>query len=123
MKKNLPKVSFFIMSFNDAKNMELAILSVKKQKYPKDKIEIIVIDDGSTDNSLEIAKKYKTGAILAVGMKVPRWPECHIPEWAKNLKTETKKTLNKRLFALYKTYVVSPPKPDQHNERRCADSA
>lgn len=25
--------------------------------------------------------------ILTLGMKAPRWPECHIPEWAKNLKT------------------------------------
>ena len=23
--------------------------------------------------------------LLALGMKTPRWPECHIPEWAKNL--------------------------------------
>ncbi len=45
-------------------------------------------DFSNLDSQLEIAKKYKTGAILAVGMKVPRWPECHIPEWAKNLKTE-----------------------------------
>lgn len=60
----LPKVSFFVMSFNDAKNMELAILSVEKQNYPKDKIEIVVIDDGSTDNSLEIAKKYKTKILI-----------------------------------------------------------
>ncbi len=64
MKNNLPRVSFFIMAFNDAKGMELAILSVKKQNYPKDKIEIIVIDDGSSDNSLEIAKKYKTKILI-----------------------------------------------------------
>ncbi len=64
MKNNLPRVSFFIMAFNDAKGMELAILSVKKQNYPKDKIEIIVIDDGSSDNSLEIAKKYKAKILI-----------------------------------------------------------
>lgn len=26
--------------------------------------------------------------LLAVGMKTPRWPECHIPDWAKNLSKE-----------------------------------
>ena len=26
--------------------------------------------------------------ILVIGMKSPRWPECHIPEWAKNLSKE-----------------------------------
>lgn len=64
MKNILPKVSFFIMSFNDARNMELAILSIEKQNYPKDKVEIIVIDDSSTDNSLDIAKKHKTKILI-----------------------------------------------------------
>ena len=26
--------------------------------------------------------------LLVVGMKAPRWPECHIPEWAKGLRKE-----------------------------------
>jgi hypothetical protein len=26
--------------------------------------------------------------MLAIGMKTPRWPECHIPEWAKGLSKE-----------------------------------
>ncbi len=64
MKNVLPKISFFIMSFNDVKNMELAILSIEKQNYPKDKIEIIVIDDDSVDNSLAIAKKHKTKILI-----------------------------------------------------------
>lgn len=28
--------------------------------------------------------------ILALGMKVPRWPECHIPAWARGLSTEAR---------------------------------
>lgn len=64
MRKRLPKVSFFIMAFNDARGVEAAILSVKKQNYPQDKIEIIVIDDASTDNTLEIAKKYKAKILI-----------------------------------------------------------
>ncbi len=26
--------------------------------------------------------------LLVIGMKTPRWPECHIPEWAQNLNKE-----------------------------------
>jgi len=29
-----------------------------------------------------------TETILVVGMKVPRWPECHLPDWAKSLAVE-----------------------------------
>jgi len=52
------------MAYNDEKNVELAILSIKKQIYPQNKIEIIVIDDASTDNTLKIAKKYKTKILI-----------------------------------------------------------
>ncbi len=31
------------------------------------------------------AEKRQTEIILVVGRKVPRWPECHIPDWAREL--------------------------------------
>ena len=31
------------------------------------------------------AKKREAFVILAVGRKLPRWPECHMPEWARKL--------------------------------------
>lgn len=40
------------------------------------------------DWQMERAEKAGTEVILAFGMKVPRWPECHIPLWAKELDTE-----------------------------------
>lgn len=38
-----------------------------------------------TDVDWQLAEAEKRGAriILTVGQRVPRWPECHIPEWAK----------------------------------------
>jgi uncharacterized membrane protein len=39
-------------------------------------------DFRSLDLQMRIAAEYKTPVILAVGQRVPRWPECHIPEWA-----------------------------------------
>lgn len=35
------------------------------------------------------AEKRKVKIILAVGQKTPRWPECHIPDWAQKLTGET----------------------------------
>ena len=39
-------------------------------------------DFSSLDLQMGIAAEYKTPVILAVGQRVPRWPECHIPKWA-----------------------------------------
>ncbi|PKL15924.1 MAG: hypothetical protein CVV49_18880 [Spirochaetae bacterium HGW-Spirochaetae-5] len=41
-----------------------------------------VYDFRSLDLQMRIAAEYKTPVILAVGQRVPRWPECHIPNWA-----------------------------------------
>lgn len=37
------------------------------------------------DWQLRELEKRNGKAILAIGMKLPRWPECRVPEWAKNL--------------------------------------
>ena len=55
---NLPLVSFVIATYNSAEFIEPALRSILRQDYPKDKIEIIFSDGGSTDNTLDIAKKY-----------------------------------------------------------------
>lgn len=53
----LPKVSVVIPSFNHSKYIEDAILSVLHQSF--EQIELIVIDDGSTDGSVEKLRKMK----------------------------------------------------------------
>lgn len=52
------KVSVYITNYNYAKYIENAIESVLNQTYKK--IEILIIDDGSTDNSRDIIEKYRS---------------------------------------------------------------
>jgi glycosyltransferase involved in cell wall biosynthesis len=52
-----PLVSIITPSFNRADFLEQTIISVLEQDYPN--IEYIVLDDGSTDNTTEILKKYE----------------------------------------------------------------
>lgn len=59
-----PKVSLTLFTLNGGKGVERCLESVRKQVYPKDKIEIIVIDNNSTDNSVDIAKKYTKKIII-----------------------------------------------------------
>ena len=56
----LPKVTVIIPAFNEEKSIARTIESIKASNYPKNKFEIIVVDDGSKDKTLEIAKKYKS---------------------------------------------------------------
>ena len=53
-----PKVSVVIPVFNEGKNIVNCLDAVLSSEYPKNKFEVIVVDDGSTDNSVNIVKNY-----------------------------------------------------------------
>ncbi|OGE88079.1 MAG: hypothetical protein A3J07_01620 [Candidatus Doudnabacteria bacterium RIFCSPLOWO2_02_FULL_49_13] len=42
-------------------------------------------DFAEIDDFLNLARQYDTEVILVVGKKQPRWPECHVPSWARDL--------------------------------------
>lgn len=54
------------------------------------------------DWQFELIQKYDAKASLAVGLRQPRWPECHFPEWTKGM-SEAKLT---QPLATYMTKVV-----------------
>jgi len=56
--EKLPFVTFAIPTYNSGSKLERLLKSITKQNYPKSKYEILIADGGSTDNTLEIAKKY-----------------------------------------------------------------
>lgn len=55
-KKNLPFVSVIAPAYNEGEKVILSVESIKKLDYPQNKIEIVIVDDGSTDNTYEVAK-------------------------------------------------------------------
>ncbi|MTJ53683.1 glycosyltransferase family 2 protein [Anabaena sp. UHCC 0253] len=58
MSERYPIISVIIPTYNYAHYIQQAIDSVLKSDFPQDQIEIIVIDDGSQDNTSEIVTKY-----------------------------------------------------------------
>ncbi len=58
-----PKVSIVIPIYNREIYIKACLDSIFKQNYPKNKIEVLVVDAGSTDRTVEFAKKYKVRLI------------------------------------------------------------
>jgi glycosyltransferase involved in cell wall biosynthesis len=65
--KPWPKISIVTPSYNQGKYIEETIRSVIMQGYPN--LEYIVIDGGSTDNTVEIIKKYQNNISYWVSEK------------------------------------------------------
>src|ERR1700744_5127851 len=54
----LPKVSFVIPTLNAGGILGNCLQSIRRQEYPQDRIEILLGDAGSKDNTREIAKQF-----------------------------------------------------------------
>ncbi len=55
---SLPSVSFVTCTFNSQGTLKECLQSVADQDYPKELIEVIIVDGGSKDKTLEIAKSF-----------------------------------------------------------------
>jgi len=66
-----PMVTILIPAHNEEKVIGLKLKNLMKLDYPKNKLQIIVIDDGSTDNTLrEIREFQKAGSAITVEVLV-----------------------------------------------------
>lgn len=80
MNQPLPSISIVIPTLNSGSVLEKCLKSISVQKYPRSKVEVIIADGGSTDDTIAISKKYgarivqnklKTGeAGKAIGVRV-----------------------------------------------------
>jgi Glycosyl transferase family 2 len=56
----LPMVTAMVATYNYERYLGRALDSVLAQDYPADRLEIVVIDDGSTDGTPELLERYRT---------------------------------------------------------------
>lgn len=53
-----PLISIVIATLNSEKTLPFVLESIKKQSYPAGKIEILIVDGGSKDETLDIARDF-----------------------------------------------------------------
>src|SRR5690606_11807304 len=54
----LPKVAIIAPCFNEAETVGDTLRSLLSLEYPADKLEVLVVDDGSTDDTYDIAREF-----------------------------------------------------------------
>jgi len=57
LQSNYPSVAFLVPCYNEEKTIAKTIKSLLALDYPKEKLDILIIDDGSKDNSYQIAQQ------------------------------------------------------------------
>ena len=58
LEKDFPSATIVVPCFNEEESIFGTVESLLALDYPKDKLKIMIIDDGSTDNSWNIMQKY-----------------------------------------------------------------
>jgi len=64
MNSNLPSISIIIQTLNSDKIIDKCLRSISIQDYPKERIEILIIDGGSSDSTIKKGKHF--GATIIV---------------------------------------------------------
>lgn len=65
-----PTVSIIVPAHNEGAVIDRCLNSIKMQDYPSDRLEIIVVDDGSTDDTSERVQGHMNGGAAGGGMKL-----------------------------------------------------
>jgi len=56
--RKFPTVTILVPAYNEEKNIESTLNSLAELDYPKKKLEVIVVNDGSTDNTRHVVKNF-----------------------------------------------------------------
>jgi len=85
IEEHMPIVSVIIPNYNHARYLHDRIESVLNQTY--NKIEVIILDDCSTDNSLEIIEQYQNNALISKVITNSSNSGSPFVQWEKGIET------------------------------------
>ncbi|MEK9207728.1 MAG: glycosyltransferase family 2 protein [Patescibacteria group bacterium] len=61
-------ITFIITTLNSKVNLGICLECLSAQEYPKRLIEVLILDGGSTDGTIELAKKFPQAKVIKAGM-------------------------------------------------------
>ena len=70
--RNLPTVSILIAAYNEEMDIEKRIFKILSLNYPREKLEIVIASDGSSDRTNEIVRRYAAHGIRLFDYPVNR---------------------------------------------------
>ncbi|NQV38651.1 MAG: glycosyltransferase, partial [Candidatus Marinimicrobia bacterium] len=78
--QHYPSVSVIIAARNEATNLPALLTSLLSQDYPTEKLEILISDDRSTDNSWEIIQSFQKNSAKIIGIRVSEESDSMTPK-------------------------------------------
>jgi cellulose synthase/poly-beta-1,6-N-acetylglucosamine synthase-like glycosyltransferase len=82
----LPSVTLIITAYNEEKSIEEKLQNTINIDYPKERLQILVASDGSTDRTNDIVKQYGNNGVELLAITVRNGKEAAQKEAVKNAK-------------------------------------
>jgi cellulose synthase/poly-beta-1,6-N-acetylglucosamine synthase-like glycosyltransferase len=60
---DLPSVAIVVPCFNESKTLGATVRSLLALEYPPEKLQIIIVDDGSTDDTYAVARQFESDRV------------------------------------------------------------
>lgn len=83
-----PTVTIIVPCFNESATLEKTVESLLSLRYPKDKLFITLVDDGSTDETPKIMERYRNNPHISILRKENGGKHTALNEGIKRAKTE-----------------------------------
>ncbi len=65
------EISVVVPNYNQVKRLNKCLSALKRQSYPLSRMEIIVVDNGSDDDSIEVARRHDVTVLRETKVKSP----------------------------------------------------
>src|SRR5262245_21167531 len=67
-----PPVTVVVIAYNEASNIAARLENILDLDYPRDRLDVLLISDGSTDGTVEIARSLEPAGVTVLAFETRR---------------------------------------------------